>query len=187
MYVSFDAQKPLSISQIKRNPFKKTSDSGKKSISNPLKHLTDSALGYDSQEPDSQVIADSQLDNVAVSMNDKENSNDKTNPSVCTFKFFVFSFESKLNDSPIFNFQTPKPSFLKWYGTNKIQLQKEKPELIPSELTKYAMGKYKEIYSNGPSVDASSKSDGIATKRKIDVENGSESGVAKLAKFNFSK
>lgn len=43
-------QKPLSISQLKRNPFKKTPQSANKIVKNPLKHLTDSAIGFDSQD-----------------------------------------------------------------------------------------------------------------------------------------
>lgn len=66
-------------------------------------------------------------------------------------------------------------------------MQSEKPEQV--DLTKYAMGKYKEIFSNDTNGSASAKVDGASAKRKIDVENGSNSlsGVAKLAKFNFSK
>lgn len=69
-------------------------------------------------------------------------------------------------------------------------MQAAQPDLIPTELTKYAMRKYKEIYSNGTNGGAAAtKADGATVKRKIDVENGHEplTGVAKLAKFNFSK
>lgn len=75
-------QKPLSISQTKRNPFKKSSDSGKKSITNPLKHLTDSALGFDSEETDI-TTANGQADTGSSTLTGKENSNSKANPSVC--------------------------------------------------------------------------------------------------------
>lgn len=43
-------QRPLSVSQLKRNPFKKTPQSAAKQINNPLKHLTDNVAGYDSQD-----------------------------------------------------------------------------------------------------------------------------------------
>lgn len=68
-------------------------------------------------------------------------------------------------------------------------MQAAQPDLIPTELTKFAMRKYREIYSNGTNGGAASKADGATVKRKIDVDNGSEplTGVAKLAKFNFSK
>lgn len=43
-------QKPLSLSQIKRNPFKKTPTSSGKAVASTFKHLTDTAIGFDSQE-----------------------------------------------------------------------------------------------------------------------------------------
>lgn len=62
------------------------------------------------------------------------------------------------------------------------------PDLTPAELTKYAMGKYKAIFSNQ---SASNETNGKATssaKRKINTEDTNEqSGIAKLAKFQFSK
>lgn len=105
--------------------------------------------------------------------------------------FYRFFFSSaSLNDFQ-FHFQATKPTFLAWYNGHKAKLQSEQPDLIPSELTKYAMGKYREIYSAGTNGSAATfKTDGAATaKRKIENENGNEpsNGVAKLAKFNFTK
>lgn len=66
-----------------------------------------------------------------------------------------------------------------WHKENKVKLQSEKPDLTPAELTKYAMGKYKTIFSSG--------TDAISIKRKIGDGATDQSGIAKLAKFNFNK
>lgn len=145
--------------------------------------MTDSALGYDSQETDSQAVVGGESNSAASTTNGKENFSTEAKPSVCSFVLRL-CFLFLLNDFQ-FIFQTPKPPFITWYNEHKSELQSEKQELKPSELTKYAMGKYKEIY---PTV-TNGKIDSASAKRKIDAENGSEplTGVAKLAKFNFSK
>lgn len=53
-------------------------------ISNPLKHLTDSALGYDSQETDLRMVVDSQADSIAPPMNGKQTISTKSNAKVCS-------------------------------------------------------------------------------------------------------
>lgn len=47
--VSNFPQKPLSISQLSRNPFKKGSVKIKEVSNNNFKHLTEQAMGFDSQ------------------------------------------------------------------------------------------------------------------------------------------
>lgn len=84
---SFVPQKPLSISQIKRNPFKTTPGGGKKLVCNPLKHLTDSAVGFDSQETDSQATVNGSSDSVTSATNGKENSS----PSIAVSTLSLFS------------------------------------------------------------------------------------------------
>lgn len=83
MYFMYFQQKPMSISQLKRNPFKKTPQSSGKVVSNQFKHLTESALGFDSQE-----TQDIDFDNLPLStnstatngqVNGKENSSTENN------------------------------------------------------------------------------------------------------------
>lgn len=93
------------------------------------------------------------------------------------------------------SFQMPKPSFMSFYGEKKAEFEKEKPDLTPAELTKYAMNKFRELYSgksNASDVDASGKdgtnqSNGPNAKRKINTEENERSGIAKLARFSFTK
>lgn len=121
-------------------------------MNNPLRHLTENALGFGGENIDENV------------QNGKENAS-KTNG----------------NHTPT----STKPTFFIWYKEHRDELSEEKPDLIPAELTKYAMGKYQSIYSN---IKTPKSSDGSA-KRKISTDdaNQSQSGIAKLAKFNFDK
>lgn len=158
---------------MKRNPFKKTPQSVNKTVNNPLKHLTDNAIGYDSSDANN-TASDSHF----TSTNGSENvANGKENSS---------SENTQLNPA------TPKPPFIVWHQEHKAELQAEKPDLLPAELTKYSMSKYKAIYivnGNGDSNRGSDtpKSD-VPAKRKITLdESNGQSGIAKLAKFNFSK
>lgn len=148
------AQKPLSVSQLKRNPFKKTPQSAGKVANNPLRHLTENALGFDAVENGDESAAVSGV------------SREKENTSVA-------------NGS-----STPKsrPTFIEWYKEHREELQKECPDLTPAELTKHSMGKYRTIYASNCDTPSSAK-------RKItaDGANGTPSGIAKLAKFNFTK
>lgn len=133
------------------------------------------------------MVADSQSDSVAAATNGKENVSAKANPSVRSGIRLIFRSVS-LNAS-YSRFQMPKPKFLAWYNSRKAELQSEKPDLLPPELTKYAMGKYKEIFSDTSNGDDPPKNEGVTAKRKNDSENDTRplAGVAKLAKFNFSK
>lgn len=87
--------------------------------------------------------------------------------------------------------QTPKPSFLVWHKDNKTELQKERPDLAPAEMTKYAMNKYKALFNNDKNNTDNgngAKSTTTNAKRKINTDDAAQqSGIAKLAKFNFSK
>lgn len=87
----------------------------------------------------------------------------------------------------------PKPTFVSFYSEHKAELEKEKPNLTPAELTKYAMNKFRELYAGKPAdVDANGKDDtnksnGSNAKRKINIEDNQRSGIAKLARFSFNK
>lgn len=80
-----------------------------------------------------------------------------------------------------------------WYKKHEAELRAERPELIPTELTKYAMNKYKTLYplkgGAEPSNGDTEKSKNVPiSKRKIDLDEAKgQSGIAKLAKFQFSK
>lgn len=82
----FLLQRPLSISQLKRNPFKKTPQSGIKAANNPLKHLTDNILGFDSQDQNEE---DSQL----TTENIFNTENIQPSPVVCLF-IIIYSSHS---------------------------------------------------------------------------------------------
>lgn len=146
----------MSVSQLKRNPFKKTPQSANKNASNPLKHLTQSALGFDTND---DIANDHSVDSQT---NEKENTSVSNGSSTPT---------------------STKPTFLIWHKENKAQLQKEKPDMTPAELTKYAMGQYKALYS------AESAKETTSAKRKIATDDNADkqSGIAKLARFNFGK
>lgn len=63
---------------MKRNPFKKTPVSGGKAPTNAFKHLTDRALGFDSQETQDMAIGDTSIDtqnNIEVVTNGKSGLN----------------------------------------------------------------------------------------------------------------
>lgn len=87
-----------------------------------------------------------------------------------------------------FQFQATKPPFVEYFNANKAEFSRENPDLTPSELTKFAMGKYKQAYAaktNGtPTTEDSSKSNGLNAKRKINTEDNERSGIAKLAKYS---
>lgn len=78
-------------------------------------------------------------------------------------------------------------------------MQAQCPDLIPAELTKYAMGKYKQLFpavNDKPNGDTNSntkndtpkQTNGVTTngtvKRKM---SDGQSGISKLARFNFNK
>lgn len=56
----------------------------------------------------------------------------------------------------------------------------------PAELTKYAMAKYKQLYPSekGTGQTTTLKFASVAIKRKY---NEGQSGISKLARFNFNK
>lgn len=61
------------ISQIKRNPFKRSSvGTPKSSIQNPLSHLTDKAIGYSDSQESMFDSHDTQLTNVIEDDQSKE-------------------------------------------------------------------------------------------------------------------
>lgn len=102
----------------------------------------------------------------------------------------------QLKNELIFVFQTSKPTFIAYFNENKAEFERDNPELTPAELTKHAMNKYRQIYSNktnGNDVeingkDDASKSSAPAVKRKITPDdNEQRSGIAKLSRFSFKK
>lgn len=79
------------------------------------------------------------------------------------------------------NVKSPtRKTFIEWYSENKVELMSEMPEgATPSELTSYAMKKFKRT-NQGPDVVVPTN------KRKLDEkENEESSGIAKLAKFKL--
>lgn len=56
------------MSQLKRNPFKRTPAGLAKTVKNPLSHLTDKAIGYNDSQQDSEVqsVCDSESDGIHV-------------------------------------------------------------------------------------------------------------------------
>lgn len=85
-------QKPLSISQLKRNPFKKTPTSSGNVVSSTFKHLTETAIGFDSQE-----TQDIDFDSVSAIAQDteKENLNTENNTPKASVRLFFFNFQTK--------------------------------------------------------------------------------------------
>lgn len=81
---------------------------------------------------------------------------------------------------------TLKPTFIQWYKVHKDELMAEKPDITPVELTKYGMNKYKLLYpvEEKASGDDTPKETSSAAKRKL---TEGQSGIAKLARFNFNK
>lgn len=80
-------------------------------------------------------------------------------------------------------------SFVSWYGKNKKKLQEEFPELNPSELTKAALKKFKDMEGQPNSTDNNSQ----GKKRKLSSEdsNGDTqpklTTATKLSSFAFTK
>lgn len=72
---------------MKRNPFKKTPTSGGKMVSSAFKHLTDTAIGFDSQETqdiDFEITSASAPD----SEKEKENLNTENNTPKATVNVY---------------------------------------------------------------------------------------------------
>lgn len=79
-----------------------------------------------------------------------------------------------------------------YYNEHRAEFEGDNPGVLPAELTKIAMNKYKQLYpskSNGTAAndDDSTKTNGSSAKRKINTEENERSGVAKLARFSFKK
>lgn len=77
-----------------------------------------------------------------------------------------------------------------WFKEHRAALQVENPESSPAELTKFGMNKYKQLYpvaedkKQADTAGDDTPKQSVAAKRKL---NDGQSGIAKLAKFNFSK
>lgn len=81
-----------------------------------------------------------------------------------------------------------------YYNEHRSEFERENPEIAPAELTKIAMNKYKQLYSNktngvnGANEDnETNQSIGTSSKRKINADGNDRSGIAKLARFSFKK
>lgn len=81
-----------------------------------------------------------------------------------------------------------------WFAEHKSSLQAEFPDLIAADLTKQAMRRYKALKADGKDLTVPSHKRKLTDDESTDVatvSNGSESakvsGVAKLARFGFSK
>ncbi|XP_053687150.1 WD repeat and HMG-box DNA-binding protein 1 [Sabethes cyaneus] len=71
--------------------------------------------------------------------------------------------------------------FMPWFESNKEQLKQENPDASDAELTKIGMRQFKTLHGSSSLPRVSSE------KRKLDDGERGESGVAKLAKFGFTK
>lgn len=141
----------------KRNPFKKANSSRVSNSPNPIKHLTDSIVGLPSNDSfgSSRALKEASEEN-----GETTNGSEKVVPA----------------KSP-----ARKP-FFEWFKEHKAALMEEMPEgSNPSELTSFAMKKYKQTTINGMEPSTSG-----TAKRKLDEkENEGGSGIAKLAKFRL--
>lgn len=147
----------------RRNPFKKSLGSNSASSSpNPIKHLTDSIVGLPCND---SFGSKSSIDSSGVTERDVDGGGEG----------------DKLNGkSPAAAARKP---FFEWFTEQKTQLMAEMPEgSNPSELTSFAMKKYKLMNGGGGGGSAAETTN--SSKRKLDEkENEGGSGIAKLAKF----
>lgn len=122
LFFSFCIQKPLSISQLKRNPFKKTPTSSGKGVASAFKHLTDNALGFDSQESKTSSPGSSSVTTNGTSngTQGKENVNGNSGDgSVCTLNTFM---QVKNFNISIFNSCSRRQSLNLFPGSKKTKL-----------------------------------------------------------------
>lgn len=175
------------ISQLKRNPFKRSSLIGtpKSSTPNPLSHLTNKAVGYsDTQESmfesSQSIVEDSQImESIENIENKASNKNTPQTPPSSSSNIIT-----EINERPI-------PVFMQWYAENKPSLLIDYPDIPANELTKIAMRKYKSFVADMKAEHGNSIMHSSGNKRKMiddeDIPSHSASGISKLAKFGFSK
>lgn len=121
---------------------------------NPIKHLTDSIVGLPSNES---------FANRTLAGNDEKGDSEKV---------------AAATKSP-----SGRKPFIEWYMERKTELTAEMPEgSNASELTSFAMKKYKQTANNGGTGDTAA-SEVQTGKRKLDEKENEGSGIAKLAKF----
>lgn len=144
----------------RRNPFKKSvGSSSVNSSPNPIKHLTDSIVGLPSNN-------DSFGSKSSMDVSEVEKKGDEGD------KLTTTSRSSSVR----------KP-FFEWFTERKAELMSEMPEgSNPSELTSFAMKKYKQMNANGATPGSETPATNSA-KRKLDEKENEGSGIAKLAKF----
>lgn len=96
--------------------------------------------------------------------------------------------------APIVSVTKPKPktfpkkreTFVGWFGKNKVDLQKEFPELSTQELTKVGLERYKEDLES----QKNESQDGETKKRKLSDSESQDTEPkrsSKLAGFAFTK
>lgn len=81
----------------------------------------------------------------------------------------------------------PKPTFMEWYKEIQSDLKEDNSDLTPAELTKLAMSKYKQLFPAESKTYTNGSSDNTPNNTGKRKSNDKQSGIAKLAKFNFSK
>lgn len=87
-------QRPLSISQLKRNPFKKTPTSGGTAVNSAFKHLTDTVIGFDSQETQDMDVElmpstshEREMETEKENQNTENHNNDNCSPKTMVVQF----------------------------------------------------------------------------------------------------
>lgn len=79
---------------MKRNPFKKTPQSGEKSIKNAFKHLTERALGFDSDEASNADADAASSSKDTADAGDSSNGKENLNTENTAAKTAVINLES---------------------------------------------------------------------------------------------
>ncbi|XP_058464750.1 WD repeat and HMG-box DNA-binding protein 1 [Malaya genurostris] len=163
--------KPMPMVMRKNNPFRKNDSASKSSApisGNPLGHLTSKAIGFDSPSAARRDESNggSNISGVSELTADGNNGLPENNEN-----------QSKNSNGG----GTPSGmKFLPWFESNKDQLKKENPDVNDAELIKVGMRQFKTLNSY-------SQPRGSSEKRKLEDGEKNESGVAKLAKFGFTK
>ncbi|XP_055532403.1 WD repeat and HMG-box DNA-binding protein 1 [Wyeomyia smithii] len=160
--------KPLPMMTRKNNPFRKSNTGSSSSHSfggsNPLGHLTGKAIGFESPRTNGttngsdEVVSSSGLTETGASGSGENNENVPKNS----------------NGTPA------GLKFMPWFESNKEVLKRENPDAADGELIKIGMRQFKSLH--GSAIPRAS-----SEKRKLEDGDRGDSGVAKLAKFGFTK
>ncbi|XP_058835522.1 WD repeat and HMG-box DNA-binding protein 1 [Topomyia yanbarensis] len=161
--------KPMPMVMRKNNPFRKNDSASKSSTpssGNPLDHLTGKAIGFSSPSTTRERAESANVSGVSelpggTADDNSLPENNENQPKNC-------------NGTP------SGMKFLPWFESNKEHLKKEYTDANDAELIKIGMRQFKTLNSY-------SLPRGSSEKRKLEDDERGESGVAKLAKFGFTK